>query len=102
MSDLLKDKIKTGWFYKIETGPPIDGERELMTMTGSGGILNYIDKCREQGLPDYLIEESIFITNSESMTTNMKWYPISIIVWKQTPDGKKKNNDEYPKVDLNG
>lgn len=49
----IEEKIKNGYFYKCGG--------EMSVLTGSGGALMYIDIMREKGIPDSVIEKSIFI-----------------------------------------
>lgn len=84
----IKDLIKTGYFYRI-------GLKHVM-VTGSGGALNYINVCRESGIPDEMIAEDIYITESKGMTTNMEWYCINTITWKnasETKETRERSND---------
>lgn len=66
-----KDKIQDGYLYKING-----------VIAGSGFARNVIDKLVLEGLDDDIIQSVIFITDSEGITTNMKWHKISNITWE--------------------
>jgi hypothetical protein len=77
MEDLLKDKIKDGYFYSIET-PMIENKRNIVAHTGKGGIEIYIDKCRDKGLTDEQIMETIFIPLKNNEKINIK-----DVIWRK-------------------
>lgn len=81
--DALKDKIITGYLYYLGTGEDAgaDGFKWVMA-TGREGVWNYIDTCREMGLPDFLIEEGIKLSIG-----NQKYISISELVVKHKDDG---------------
>lgn len=56
----LKDKIVKGFSYTIKPDYNYKaGEAALPVTTGGDGVLQYIDKMRENGVPDYVIEPMI-------------------------------------------
>lgn len=66
--DMIDDKIKTGYTYRI-------GSDEMLMVTGSGGALEYIKTCREKGIPEEMIGDDIFINTDEGT------YPIKALTW---------------------
>lgn len=71
-----RQKIKQGYFYKIQ------GSENLVCVTGSGGAILAGETFEKKGFSDKLIQSLILITESEGMTTDMIFYPLIKIVWR--------------------
>lgn len=72
----LKEKILSGWWYKIDTGndaPPEPGTRNTTLYTGKGGVHMYIDSCHSKGLTDEQIAPSIFLSTKDG------YIPMSVL-----------------------
>lgn len=79
----LKEKLLDGYWYMIDSGKQEDSKiRHIATHTGKGGIEMYIDEARKIGLPDYMIEKSIFVY------VNGEYYPLSAVNKTKVNEGK--------------
>lgn len=87
----LDEKVHYGYWYAISSedmnaekqpsGPT--GERKVVAHTGKGGVDMYIKKCRDLGMPDELIGESIWMQMTYNNIT--KWIPLNILNVKTKP-----------------
>jgi hypothetical protein len=54
--------VLSGYAYRIGSNEPSEPEkRASVAYTGRGGVLVYVKMCRDNGMPDELIADTIFI-----------------------------------------
>lgn len=94
---ILDNKILSGYLYTLSWSdlsiPPedrpkihIDGHREVMAATGKAGVETYIKSCREQGIPESRIGDSIWLKIEDG--NDGKWVTINQL----TVNAKEKSD----------
>lgn len=59
----LQLKILNGYVYTILSGKTIQKEERTVNLyTGKGGVLMYIDACKNSGIPAIVCAESIYVS----------------------------------------
>ena len=76
--DGIRLKIKDGYLYQI-TG-------RMMMVTGADGARRCVDIRRAHGETDHEIGESIFITETQGITTDQVWFSLNDISWHAKKD----------------
>lgn len=70
----LDEQIQDGYMYQTSG--------DIVLMTGAGGIRDIIRAQREAGIPDFIIAQSIYVTDYYNQSTqaywigDVKWTPI--------------------------
>lgn len=104
----LDEKIVSGYLYTIYSGDMNNpqkgknegGHRRIMMQAGKGGVDTYIKTCREQGIPDLWIGDTIWL-EMEFEDESRKWLRISDInvtekntVEQENKSAKEKSSEE--------
>lgn len=101
---ILDNKILSGYLYtlswsdlsipydnreklKVNNGK-VTGHREIMLSTGKAGVETYIKSCREQGIPEGKIGDSIWLQIEDG--NNGKWVTINQL----TVNAKEKSDTD--------
>lgn len=80
----LDEQIQSGYMYMISS-------QGMTLMTGTGGIRDFIKANREQGLPDWMIAQDIYVSEDRALMSNTKWYWIGGITWKKINEEEEKD-----------